>query len=130
MKHFLFCNQSDPNQIATWRDLAVNKGIEAIITRPSDFQGKGPLEIVNTGTMSEEDRMHQYFRALMPSILKQYRVRKIFGSQRHAGFLFGREVPALVVWPDVGDSPEDVYPHEKMGRTVTIYEYLTGHAPA
>lgn len=83
------------------------------------------MEVMDIGRMNEEQRMTAYIRALTPSVYQKYRVRKVFGSQRHAGSAFGRGVPALVVWDDVDGSALDVYSHEKLGRVVTIYEFLT-----
>lgn len=124
MKYLLHYKVGDP--AAIHKNDPRNKGVEAVIARPKDFRRDGqPIQIVDTGKMTEDQRMTAYIRALTPSVLQKYRVRKVFGTQRNAGVFFGRGVPALVVWPDDGDFPVDVYPHEKLGRTVTIYEYLT-----
>lgn len=114
------------NPSTTFEDVPCNKGIDAVLARPQDFRPKGqPLEVMDIGRMNEEQRMTAYIRALTPSVYQKYRVRKVFGSQRHAGSAFGRGVPAPVVWDDVDGFALDVYPHEKLGRVVTIYEFLT-----
>jgi hypothetical protein len=51
-------------------------------------------------------------------------VRQVFGSKRHPGFLFGRGVPALLVYDDGKPYPADVYPHRGRTRTVTIRAFL------
>jgi len=54
-------------------------------------------EIVDMRTKSDEDRENLYLEATLPTAHKKYRVRQVFGSKRHAGYLFGRGVPALLV---------------------------------
>ena len=46
--------------------------------------------------------------------------------QRYAGYLFGREVPALLVYEPAKQYPIDVYPHRTGSRTVTIRAFLGG----
>ncbi len=62
----------------------------------------------------------------MPAVWRKYRVRQVFGSKRHPGSLFGKGVPALVVYERADHAPIDVYPHEEDGRLVTIREFLKG----
>jgi hypothetical protein len=124
VKYLLYYDVSNPAAIS--KDTPPNTGIDAVLARLQDFRPKGqPLEIMDIGKMTEEQRMTAYIRALTPSVYQKYRVRKVFGSQRHAGFAFGRGVPALVVWDDAEGFALDVYPHEKLGRIITIYEFLT-----
>ncbi len=124
MKYLLYYDVDNPAVI--YKDAKQNEGIEAIIARPERFRPDGhPLEIKDTGRMPEEERMKAYIDALTPSVLQKYRVRKIFGSQRISGIAFGRGVPALVVWDDVQGFAADVYPHEEVGRIITIHEFLT-----
>jgi hypothetical protein len=75
--------------------------------------------------MPEDERMKTYIAALAPSVLRKYRVRRVFGTHRRAGSAFGRGVPALVVWDEIGDIVADVYPHEEAGRIITICDFLT-----
>jgi hypothetical protein len=90
--------------------------LEQLATRGVRF------EIVETSSLSEGALMEAYLEAVMPAVLRKYRVRQVFGSQRHPGRLFGKEVPALVVYEN--HVPTDVYPHEEGGRIVTIREFL------
>jgi hypothetical protein len=82
------------------------------------------FEIVETSTLPDEALMEAYLEAVKSAVLRKYRVRQVFGSQRHPGRLFGKEVPALVVYEN--HVPSDVYPHEEGGRIVTIREFLEG----
>lgn len=105
--------------------MASNKGIETVIAKPQEFR----VELIETSEMPVEKLQSEYVRAIIPSVWKKYRIRQIFGSRRHSGFMFGRNVPALLVENDPrGMAPEDVYPHEKDGRIITIYEFLTKSA--
>ena len=81
-------------------------------------------ELVDTMTMSDEERTDLYLEATLPTARKKYQVRQVFGSKRHAGFLFGREVPALLVYEPGKQYPVDVYPHRSRGRTITIRAFL------
>ncbi len=81
-------------------------------------------EIVDTVTMSDEQLENLYIEATLPTARTKYQVRQVFGSKRHAGFLFGRGVPALLVYEDAKQYPADVYPHRRGTRTVTIRAFL------
>ena len=81
-------------------------------------------EIVDTRTMSDEQLTNLYIEATLPTARTKYRVRQVFGSKRHAGFLFGRGVPALLVYEPGKSYPVDVYPHRRGTRTVTIKTFL------
>ncbi len=75
-------------------------------------------------TISDEERTNLYLEATLPTAGRKYRVRQVFGSKRHAGSLFAREVPALLVYENGKQSPIDVYPHRHGARTVTIRLFL------
>ena len=78
----------------------------------------------DTSMMSDQSIGDVYIEAILPSVYKKYRVRQIFGSRRHSGWLFGKQVPALLVCEKDSRIPSDVYPHEN-DREVTIEEFLT-----
>lgn len=82
------------------------------------------LEIVETSALSDEALMKAYLEAAMPAVWRKYRVRQVFGSKRHPGCLFGKGVPALVVYEKENHLPTDVYPHEEGSRMVTIRAFL------
>jgi hypothetical protein len=83
-----------------------------------------PWEIADAMPMSDEQLENLYIEATLPTARAKYRVRQVFGSKRHAGFLFGRGVPALLVYEDAKPQPADVYPHRRGSRTVTIRAFL------
>ncbi len=80
-------------------------------------------ERVNTDALSAGDLSRAYIEAVMPAVLRKYRVRQVFGSRRNSGTLFGRHVPALVVIDEAG-RPEDVYPHQAGLQRIEILDFL------
>lgn len=98
------------------------RAIQAILRR---LERLGVVwEIVDTMTISDEELTNLYIEATLPTARTKYRVRQVFGSKRHAGFLFGRGVPALLVYEPGKSYPVDVYPHRRGTRTVTIRAFL------
>lgn len=83
-------------------------------------------EIVDVMRRVDEERTDLYLEATLPTARKKYQVRQVFGSKRHAGYFFGREVPALLVYEPGDQYPVDVYPHRSRGRTITIRAFLEG----
>ena len=83
-------------------------------------------EAIETSKTSEEELSSLYFEAIRPAIYNKYPVRQVFGSKRNSGFMFGRGVPALVVYESGKDYPSDVYPHGAGDRIVTIKVFLEG----
>ncbi len=64
---------------------------------------------------------------------RQSRIALHRKPMRHSLHSFAKPVALeSVVWIQKNDprgiGPEDVYPHEKDGRVITIYEFLTGAA--
>ncbi len=80
-------------------------------------------EIIETCGFEEEKRWKVYEKAIIPAVWKRYTVGKVFGTRKHHGCFFGKEIPALLVYGE-GDHPEEVYPHEKSGNTYTIKDFL------
>ena len=61
---------------------------------------------------NQEERKDLYFKfAVPPSVFRRYAIRRIFGSRRDPGFLFG-DIPALIVYYAASRFPVEVYPHE------------------
>ncbi len=81
-------------------------------------------EATETSTMSEEELSKLYVEAIIPAVNNKYPVRKIFGSNRNSGFLFGKGVPALVVYEPGKEYPSHVYPHGAGDHIVTIKAFL------
>jgi len=67
-----------------------------------------------------------YLDAIVPSVMKKVGIRRVVGSKRQSAFLFGKQVPALLVYRDT--TVDDVYPQIRKwaGRqeTVTIERQL------
>lgn len=86
---------------------------------------KGRIECkkVDTSKLAIEELSQAYFKAVVPSVHKKFRIRKVFGTRKNSGCFFGKQVPALLVFEDK-TYPEDVYPHEEHGRVIEIEEYL------
>lgn len=125
-EYILYCNPP-----ATYWGLECNKGIDAVLGHLEDFRPQDrALRVVDTTRMSEQELQTAYIRAIIPSVLKKYRVRGIFGTHRYAGSKFGRAVPALVVQDPSGTRVVDVFPHEELGRIVTIHDALTRATPS
>ncbi len=83
-------------------------------------------KIINVSGMSEKELSDLYIEAIGPAVYKKYHVRQVFGSKRHSGYLFGKGVPALLVYEPGKHYPSDVYPHRMGNRIVTIRAFLEG----
>ena len=123
-EYVFYCNRS-----AILADLPCNGGIQEALERIEGLRRQGlNIRIVDTAQMSEDEVETAYMKAITPSVMKKYAIRQVFGSQRQAGFLFGRGVPALAVQNELG-AMTDVFPHKESERIVTIHEFLS-HLPA
>lgn len=103
-----------------------NEGFDQALELLKKIKEKGvKCERINTSQLTDEQIADAYIHSVIgPTQLKKYRVRQVFGSARHSGWLFGKGVPALVVYISGSQVPEDVFPHNFGGRIVTIKEYL------
>lgn len=81
-------------------------------------------EAVETDAMSDEELANLYLEAIAPAVYKKYHLRQVFGSKRHSGFLFGKGVPALLVYDPGKRYPSDAYPHRAGDHVVTIRAFL------
>lgn len=81
-------------------------------------------EAIETDAMPEEELSNLYIEAIGPAVYKKYHVRQVFGSKKHSASLFGKGVPALVVYEPGRQYPSDVYPHRAGDRMVTIRAFL------
>ncbi len=108
-------------------DSAANEGFGEVLELLEKVERKGiTCERVDTSKLTDEEIFNAYTRSVIgPTQLKKYKVRQVFGSARRSGWLFSKEVPALVVYSSRGSEvPEDVFPHAFGGHIVTIREYL------
>jgi hypothetical protein len=121
MEYVLYYDES-----AIYRNQECNAGIDEVLQSLEDFRHRGiAIRVVKTSAMSDQQLRETYFRAIIPSVYKKYRIRGIFGTHRYAGCKFGRSVPALLFQDPSGAAVEDVFPHEESGRIVTIRDALT-----
>ncbi len=81
-------------------------------------------DIIDTIKMSDEKIQDLYYKAYIPSVKKNYRIRLIFGSRNYSGTFFGKNQPALLVYEDDREIPIDIYPHEKERQKISIEESL------
>jgi hypothetical protein len=86
--------------------------------------------VIETSEQPQEDVERAYgTRAVPAAMVRQYGIRRLFGTHSKPGVFFGREVPALVVVE--GGRPQDVYPHqERDGNVVSIEDYVDSVARA
>src|SRR2546426_3803940 len=54
-----------------------------------------PWEVVDAMTIADDELMNLYLEGTLATARRKYRVRQVFGSKRHAGFLFGRGVRSM-----------------------------------
>lgn len=83
------------------------------------------VELTDTNAISEPERMNLYSDAITGSVIQKAEIRRVFGSNRYPGTLFGKEVPALLVLER--EICTDVYPQRRSlvdGQEQTIESYL------
>lgn len=115
-------------------DVPANKGFDLneILTLLKSLRSKGiEYETVESSALPEVELSEAYVNAAVPSVYKKYRIRKIFGSRRRSGWLFGKGVPGLLVYEEGDKYPSDVFPHEELnGNIVTVKDYLENLLPS
>ncbi len=79
---------------------------------------------IDPSTMSEDQLSELYVQSTLPAVHRKYHVRQVFGSKRHSASLFGKEVPALLVYEPGKEFPTDTFPHRAADRIVTIRSFL------
>ena len=107
-------------------DIPCNKDFDNVENLLKLLSRKGiTVEIINMDSLSEADTLKAYSDAVMPSVSKKFGIRRVFGSRRRSGWLFGKGVPALLVYEEDEGYPIDVYPHDEgQGRIRTVKEFL------
>ncbi|MFC2012627.1 hypothetical protein ACFLVU_05805 [Chloroflexota bacterium] len=107
-------------------DVPANKGLPNVTNLLKLLQRKGiDSQIIDIDSLSDEEALKAYSDAVVPSVFKKFGIRRVFGSRRRSGVLFGREIPALLVYDDDQEYPSDVYPHDEgQGKIVTIEGFL------
>jgi hypothetical protein len=81
-------------------------------------------ELKDTSNMTDEELYDAYMKAAMPSVIKKFKIRRIFGTRKSSGVFFGRQVPALLVYEGDLRFPMDVYPKVERGKQVSIEDFL------
>ena len=107
-------------------DIPCNKDFDNVENLLKLLSRKGiTVEIINMDSLSEADTLKAYSDAVMPSVSKKFGIRRVFGSRRRSGWLFGKGVPALLVYEEDEGYPIDVYPHDEgQDRIRTVKEFL------
>ena len=83
------------------------------------------VEIIDTKELSDSDRWKLYSDAIVGSMVQKAAIRRVFGSNRDPGFMFGKQVPALLVKDD--HICMDIYPQIRSivdGEYHSIESYL------
>lgn len=145
--HFVLLCPSDESQIYDRPDPFAAGTILPVLDR---LKTAGhTYEVIDSDSLTDDMRMGLYVswetQAVMTGNAKNYRVRNVFGSSKHGGgSLFGKQVPALVVFPESYDGvmfpPDilqdfyrrnnralacDIYPHKiRHNGEVSIRQYL------
>ena len=126
MEYVFYANLSDPDVCG--REDPCNKGIALVPEQLQELQRHGRMvKQIDTAKVDRAGLMSAYLEnALRPAMYRKYRIRKVFGSNRQPGLVFGTSVPALLIRDPSGQTVGDIYPHEKSGSFVTINDFLTG----
>jgi len=107
-------------------DVPANRGFHEVMNILWLLKKRGiNNEVIDTDSLPEEDIQKAYQDAVIPSVYKKFGIRRVFGSRRRSGWLFGKEVPALLVYEEGEKYPYDVYPHDDgQGIIKTINRFL------
>jgi hypothetical protein len=71
-----------------------NKGIEAVPGLLQELERRGAIvNKIDSSTLSNDQRIHEYSKAIIPAVYKKYEVKRIFGTNRHSACWFGVQVP-------------------------------------
>jgi len=87
------------------------------------------VKVVDTAGCSDEERTGPYFDAITGAVIQRAAIRQVFGSKGMPAFLFGRQVPGLLIYDETYTPPicVDVYPQRRSiidGARRSIESYL------
>ena len=108
-------------------DNPVNDGFDplkiwALLTHLKETKGTD-FKIIDATAFDESDIMDVYEKRAVVASWQGFGIRKVFGSNRSPGWLFGKRVPALVVIED--EKPVAIYPSQRKDTgLVTIRAFL------
>ncbi len=103
-----------------------NEGYSTVEDRLQKLNSKTltKSEILNTDSMSDEDRLSLYHSVVPLSVKYKFQIRRVFGSRRFCGTYFGLQVPALLIYNE-SDGITDVFPKRFRGQFRTISDYIS-----
>ena len=103
-----------------------NAGFAEALRNATLLERNNICRVVDIGEEPDEELQRAYDQAVGAAVIQKYQIRRVFGTRRQSGIYFGSEVPALLVIPTLlgSQNAEDVYPHIREGRCVTIREAL------
>lgn len=104
-------------------DSPYNKGLSRVHSGLFSSRASVVVNLIDINGASEDIINKIYSTAAAASASNKYKIRQVFGSVRYSGWLFGRGVPALIVFDD-NNFVKDVYPHNQGGKIVTIQDLL------
>ncbi len=104
-------------------DSPYNKGLSRVHSGLFSSGASVVVNLIDINGASEDIINRIYSAAAAASASNKYKIRQVFGSVRYSGWLFGRGVPALIVFDD-NNFAKDVYPHNNAGKIVTIQDLL------
>jgi len=107
-----------------------NEGVDTALDRLEQMRQEDPnIRIIEATELSVQERDKHYISAAaVIGSFTRHAVRRIFGSNKYPGTLFGIGVPAVRVEGATAGDPGDIYPHAAGGRIVTILDFLNRRA--
>ncbi len=68
--------------------------LKSILEKLGKLNGSNyDIRKIDVGGIRPDEKYEHYTKACIPSVIKKYKIRKVFGTQRNSGSFFG-EVPA------------------------------------
>ncbi len=100
-----------------------NRGLLEVQDEITRFSKLGKIELVDTSPWTAGVRFDTYGDAIVVSVKKKSKIRRIYGTNRYPAINFGKEVPSLIIYNNEG-YPIDAYPREENGIVLTIKSFL------
>jgi hypothetical protein len=110
------------SKISPWDD-SIEEILKLLVKVKERHAGVYDYEIIDTSTLSDQNLEDLYTEAMVPSIMKKYQIRQLFGSKKYSASVFGKQQPALLVY-DKSKYPMDTFPHINKAQKITIREHL------
>jgi hypothetical protein len=100
-----------------------NSGISEATALIKELADEHNIQIIDTTSWDDELRFKAYSDVITVAVIKQSAIRRIYGTNRHPGVNFGKQVPSLLIFDNDGH-PIDAYPREVKGEVITILNFL------